>query len=124
MRSDERILVSPAEDGAALLAHGSALVLGPDEAAPATVPPGTAVERLGLRPLLHDAACVCCSPRVALAEALHRLFLRRARGEVAFFRRVVVSLPAAEIGAALADPLVSSRFRAEAAAGGSGFRCD
>lgn len=120
MRSDERILVSPAEDGAALLAHGSALVLGPDEPAP----PGTAVERLGLRPLLHDAACVCCSPRVALAEALHRLFLRRARGEVAFFRRVVVSLPAAEIGAALADPLVSSRFRAEAAAGGSGFRCD
>jgi len=116
--------VSPAVTHTAPAGHDIALVLGPDEAAPSEIPPGTAVERLATRPALHDAACACCTPRVALAEALHRLFLRRARGEVAFFRRVVVSLTAAEIGAALIDPLVAPRFRAESTTGRSGFRCD
>jgi hypothetical protein len=123
MQVDERILVSPAT-GAAHAGRDTALVLAPDEAAPPEVAPGAAVERLVLRQGRHEAACVCCAPRVALAEALHRLFLRRARGEVAFFRRVVVSLPAAEIGAALADPLIAPRFRADGVASGTGFRCD
>jgi hypothetical protein len=124
MKLDERILVIAAADGAAQARQDTALVLGPDETVPPGVAPGTAVERLALRPALHDVACACCAPRVALAEALHRLFLRRARGEVAFFRSVVVSLTAAEIGPALADPLVAPRFRADALTTRTGFRCD
>ncbi len=38
----------------------------------------------------HPAACACCQPRSALGRELGRLFSARARGEVAFFRRVVV----------------------------------
>ena len=37
----------------------------------------------------HGAACACCAPRGAWAEALSRLFLARARAEAPFFRRVV-----------------------------------
>ncbi|MCU0985153.1 MAG: hypothetical protein MUC89_09460 [Acetobacteraceae bacterium] len=125
MDTDQRIPVSPATAGAAQTERETALVLGPGEAMPAEVPPGAAVERLALRQQVrHEAGCVCCAPRAALAEALHRLFLRRARGEVPFFRRVVVSLPAGEIGAALADPLIASRFRADGVTSGTGFRCD
>jgi hypothetical protein len=63
----------------------------------------------------HPAGCACCLSRGAMAQALHRLFLARARGEVPFFRRVVVAAPD---GAALAEALtgdafVSGRYRAE-----------
>lgn len=119
MLGDERIPVSPNAAGAARLGAETALVLAPGEAAV----PGAAVERLAERPAPHGAACPCCAPRAALAEALHRLFLRRARGEVGFFRRVAVSLPAAEIRAALADPLVAQRFRADEAWTAGRFHC-
>ncbi len=63
----------------------------------------------------HLAGCACCTSRTAAADALGRLFLQRARGEVAFFRRVLVE--ADEMGKAAvrtafqADPVVSARFR-------------
>lgn len=95
--------------------HDSALLLEGDEPAPATRP----VARFVIRQLsrAHPAGCVCCAPRGVVAEALSRLFLARARGEVGFFREVVaVSRTAAgraAIDAALErDPLVSSWFRA------------
>lgn len=103
---DSRIPVSSAGPPARVAAD-VAVILSPGEAAPA----GAIVERLAMGRLGHGAACVCCAPRAALAEALHRLFLRRARGEVRFFRHVVVSMPPDEIDAALADPLVATRFR-------------
>lgn len=63
----------------------------------------------------HAAFCACCVPRGAAAAALGRLFLARARGEVAFFSRLAVAAtPAGEaaVRAALAgDPLVRARYR-------------
>lgn len=70
----------------------------------------------GLSGPAHLAGCACCTSRTAAADALGRLFLQRARGEVAFFRRVLVDMD--EVGkeavrAALqSDPVVSARFRA------------
>ena len=62
----------------------------------------------------HDAGCACCVARAPAAQALGDLFMRRARGEVAFFRRVLVDGQAAEaaVRAALqSDPVASARFR-------------
>jgi hypothetical protein len=107
MQADARIPVSQTTLGVEHLGAETALVLAADDVAPA----GALVERLSARPSLHATACPCCTPRAALAEALNRLFQRRARGEVGFFRAIEVALPLAEIEAALADPLVASRFR-------------
>jgi hypothetical protein len=61
----------------------------------------------------HGAGCACCAPRGAVGRALGGLFLARARGEVPYFRRVVVvSADVAGVRAALAsDILVAARFR-------------
>jgi len=76
---------------------------------------GITVERVGRPRFGHRPGCACCAPPAALAEALNRLFIRRARAEVAFFRRVAIALPRAELDRAFADVLVSARFRIEAA---------
>lgn len=126
MTDDARILVVPATAATAGGGHGTtAFVVG--AGAPAAA--GAAVERLAASVPGHGAACACCTPRAALVDALHRLFIRRARGEVPFFRRVVVAATEAEIVAALGDPLVASRFRAEGAVAApaaprASFRCD
>jgi hypothetical protein len=122
MRADDRIPVSFATPAAAVAAPATAaLVL--DWATPE--PAGArAVERVRPQRPAHAAACACCTPRVALAEALHRLFLRRARGDVAFFDRVVVAVADAGASAALADPLVAARFRRDAHAAPRDFRCE
>jgi hypothetical protein len=91
---------------------------GPDDAllieGEAPAPPGRAVARFaaGPRPW-HAPGCACCVPRAAAAAALGRLFLARARGEVAFFRRVVavVNDPAAVRAALAEDVLAAARFR-------------
>lgn len=62
----------------------------------------------------HDAGCACCVARTPAAQALGDLFMQRARGEVAFFRRVLVDGRAAEaaVRAALqSDPVAAARFR-------------
>ncbi len=62
----------------------------------------------------HDVGCACCVARTPAAQALGDLFMRRARGEVAFFRRVLVDGCAAEaaVRAALqSDPVAAARFR-------------
>jgi hypothetical protein len=78
----------------------------PDSVAVAYFEPGLA---------RHGANCACCVPRGEVARALDRLFLARARGELGWFRRVVVVCGEAgqvEVLAALgADPVVSARFR-------------
>ncbi len=77
---------------------------------------GDVVLTEGLAGVGHLAGCACCMSRTAAADALSRLFLRRARGEVPFFRRVLIDVD--EVGkdavrAALqSDPIVSARFRA------------
>lgn len=66
----------------------------------------------------HVAGCACCVPQSAAAAALARLFQRRARGEVPFFRRVV-AVTATEAGdmavwaAIRSDAVASARFRLE-----------
>lgn len=62
----------------------------------------------------HGAGCACCVARTPAAQALGRLFTQRARGEVAFFRRVLVegqALEAAVRAALQADPVAAARFR-------------
>lgn len=63
----------------------------------------------------HPPGCACCVQRDPAAQALGRLFLARARGQVAWFRSVAVLATAAgeaAVRAALADDQVSSgRFR-------------
>jgi hypothetical protein len=92
--------------------HEAALIEG--DAAAAV---GRPVVRFVLSPGLpgHLAGCACCVPRAPVAEALGRLFLARARGEVAWFRAVaVLASPAGEaaVRAALAeDRVAAGRFR-------------
>ena len=64
----------------------------------------------------HGIGCACCVPRSDAARALARLFLARARGEVALFRRVVAVTAspagqAAVTAAVTGDVLASARFR-------------
>ena len=62
----------------------------------------------------HGAGCACCVARTPAAQALSRLFTQRARGEVAFFRRVLVEgqgLEAAVRTALQSDPVAAARFR-------------
>ena len=94
---------------------GMALLLEGDGPAPPHVP----VARFVLPPdQLHAAGCACCTPRGPAADALARLFLARARGEIPFFQ-VVVAIPLevrshAAIRSALdQDPFVSARYRLE-----------
>jgi hypothetical protein len=81
--------------------------------------PGPIAERFGLAGT-HPIGCACCLPRSAAAQALGRLFLRRARGEVAWFDRVQLVAQTASgrdaVTAALTDDvLVAARFRGEPA---------
>jgi hypothetical protein len=77
--------------------------------------PGPIVERFTLDPV-HAPGCTCCLPRGAAARALGRLFLRRARGDVAPFTAVAVRARGAAGAAAVAaavtsDVLARARFR-------------
>jgi len=106
---DARIPVTLRAD--AVSAPDTALLLEGD----APAPHGAVVARFtpGLGP--HGADCACCAARGAVADALGRLCLARARGEVGFFRSLAVvcgEAGRAEVLAALAaDPVVSARFR-------------
>jgi hypothetical protein len=64
----------------------------------------------------HPAGCVCCAPRNVAGQALSRLLLARARGEIPFFRRVVAVVGTdpgrqAVLAALEADPIASGCFR-------------
>ena len=96
------------------------VVLGPlEEAQPEDA---TLVEGEGFAmppPILagpHAPGCICCVPRGPVAEALSNMFLARVRGDVPYFRRVLLVARTAEgkaamIAALTQDPVVSARFR-------------
>ena len=92
--------------------EGDALLLPPG----ASPPPGWPAEAMPGGAPGHIADCACCQPRNAAAQALGALFLRRARGEAGWFRRVLAvvgPVEAAMVRVALAaDPLTLARFRA------------
>ncbi len=66
----------------------------------------------------HAIGCACCVPRSDAGRALGRLFLARARGEVAAFGRVVAVTTseagrAAVVAAVAGDVVAAARFRME-----------
>jgi hypothetical protein len=106
--TDDRVTVrfgSP-EAGEAALVEGDA-----------PAPSGQPTARFHLKSGLagHVPGCACCVQRGPAAEALGRLFLARARGEVAWFRTVaVLATPAGEaaVRAEVArDQVSAGRFR-------------
>lgn len=90
--------------------EGDAVLIEGDGALPA----GTAA-RFTLAAGGHAIGCACCAPRSDAGRALGRLFLARARGEVAAFGRVVVVASeegrAAVEAAVGGDVVASARFR-------------
>jgi len=63
-----------------------------------------------------QSGCICCTVRGDLVDALRDLFLKRVKGEVPEFDRVVIETtgladPAPIIHTLMTDPLVASRYR-------------
>src|SRR5277367_1990459 len=66
--------------------------------------------------VLLKSGCVCCSVRSDLIDTLRSLFLRRVRGQVTEFDRVVIETtgladPAPVLHTLTGDPLVTARYR-------------
>ena len=112
----------PSTDERLPVRFAAAATAGPDDAllvegeAPVAAAHAMARFRLGPSLMGHPAGCACCTPRGPVAEALGRLFLSRARGDVTFFRSVLAVTATrggeAAVRAALAEDHVSAaRFR-------------
>ena len=68
--------------------------------------------------VLLDAGCLCCTIANSLGETLNDLYLRRAKGELPPFRRVVIETtgladPAPILHLLMADRMVTHSFRAD-----------
>ena len=66
--------------------------------------------------ILMDSGCLCCTIRGDLVTTLRNLFLRRVRGEVPDFERVVIETtgladPAPILHTLMSDPLLTARYR-------------
>ncbi|MBC7908179.1 MAG: GTP-binding protein [Rhodospirillaceae bacterium] len=66
--------------------------------------------------VLLQSGCLCCTVRGDMVDALRDLFLKRVKGEVPEFTRVVIETtgladPAPVIHTLMTDPLLSSRYR-------------
>jgi len=66
--------------------------------------------------VLMDSGCLCCTIRGDLVDTLRDLFLKRVKGEIPDFDRVVVETtgladPAPIIHTLMSDPLLAARFR-------------
>jgi G3E family GTPase len=74
------------------------------------------VARASEATMVMDSGCLCCTIRGDLVDTLRDLFLKRVRGEVPEFERVVVETtgladPAPVIHTLMSDPLLAARFR-------------
>ena len=74
------------------------------------------VERVDERTVLLASGCVCCTIRTDLANALATLLIRRDRGELPAFSRVIVETtgladPAPILHTLLAEPMLAQRCR-------------
>ena len=63
-----------------------------------------------------NSGCLCCTVRGDLVRTMSELFLKRSRGEVSSFRRMVVETtgladPAPLLHTLMTDPLLASRYR-------------
>lgn len=66
--------------------------------------------------VVMDGGCVCCTIRGDLVDTLKDLFLKRVRGDIPEFDRVVIETtgladPAPVIHTLMTDPLLAARFR-------------
>jgi len=66
--------------------------------------------------VLLQSGCLCCTIRGDLIDTLRTLFLRRVRGEIVEFERVVIETtgladPAPILHTLMTDPLIAARFR-------------
>ena len=66
--------------------------------------------------VLLNSGCLCCTVRGDMVDALRDLFLKRVKGEVPEFTRVVIETtgladPAPIIHTLMTDPLLASRYR-------------
>ena len=66
--------------------------------------------------VLLQSGCICCTVSGELVDSLRELFVRRVRGEIPAFRRVVVETtgladPAPIIHTLMADPTLEERYR-------------
>ncbi len=74
------------------------------------------VERAEDDTVLLNSGCLCCTVRGDLVRTMSELFLRRARGEVPSFRRMVIETtgladPAPILHTLMTDPLIAARYR-------------
>jgi len=74
------------------------------------------VEQANEQTVLLDSGCLCCTVRGDLVDTLRDLFVKRVRGEVPAFDRVVVETtgladPAPILHTLMSDPLLSARYR-------------
>lgn len=73
------------------------------------------IERIDEDTVLLNAGCLCCTVRDDLARALRELFIKRLKGEVPTFSRVVIETtgladPAPVIHTLMTDRVIASRF--------------
>nr|CAX83986.1 Cobalamin synthesis protein/P47K [uncultured bacterium] len=66
--------------------------------------------------VLLNSGCLCCTVRGDLVTALRDLFLKRVRGEVSEFRRLIIETtgladPAPVLQTLMSDPLIGARYR-------------
>ncbi|OYQ34843.1 GTP-binding protein [Niveispirillum lacus] len=74
------------------------------------------VEQSDENMVLMDSGCLCCTIRSDLAETLRDLYMKRMRGDIPEFDRVVIETtgladPAPILHTLMTDPLIASRFR-------------
>lgn len=74
------------------------------------------VEKTGEDTVVMDSGCLCCTIRNDLSETLRDLFLKRLRGDVPEFDRVVIETtgladPAPILHTLMSDPLIVAQFR-------------
>jgi G3E family GTPase len=73
------------------------------------------VERASEDVVLLNSGCLCCTVRSDIAETLLDLFVKRVKGEIPCFRRVVIETtgladPAPILHTLMSDPLVAARY--------------
>ncbi len=79
------------------------------------------LDHLLVRPVQEDivllnSGCVCCTVRGDLVTAMRELFLKRVKGEIPEFRRMVIETtgladPAPIIHTLMSDPMIGARYR-------------
>ena len=67
-------------------------------------------------PVVLESGCICCSVRSDLVDTLNSLFMRRLRGEIPEFDRVVIETtgladPAPVLHTLMTHPLIAARYR-------------